>query len=85
MWLKKYCLLRSLSVATEIFEKILNNKLLNHCKKGKKYKNHLVIVQSDKTSGGFNMPSANQVVVREISNTFDGVWYSGLLHKRKLY
>ena len=45
----------------------------------------LLTVVSDRVARAFNRSGATGAVALDISKTFDRVWHTGLLHKRKSY
>ena len=59
------------SVVSKVFEKLLNNRIVDHLEK--------CGLLSDFRSG------ATRAVALDISKAFDRVWHAGLLHKLKSY
>ena len=84
------------SVVSKVFEKVVNNKIVDHLEKcGLFYFQYgfrssqssvdLLKVVSDRTARTFNRSGATQAVALDISKAFDKVWHAGLLHKLKSY
>ena len=88
---------RLLSVVSKVFEKLVNNKIVNHLEKcgllsdfqygfrSSQSTADLLTVVSDRA---FNRSGATRAVALDISKAFDkafGVWHAGLLHKLKSY
>ena len=84
-------------MVSKIFEKLVNNKLVDHLEKcgffpGLQYglrssqstADYLTAV-SDGIVRTFNMSGATQAIVLDISKGFDRIWYAGFLHKVKSY
>ena len=86
-----------LSVVSKIFEKLVNNKLVDHLEKCGPFSNFqygfssfrstadLMAVVSDRIARAFNKPDSTMAAALHISNAFDRVWYASVLHKRKSY
>ena len=86
-----------LSVVSKAFEKLVNNRIIDHLEKcgifsDFKYSfrsSHstadLLTVVSDRIAKAFNKPGATRAVALDISKTSDRVWHVGLLHKLKSY
>ena len=86
-----------LSVVSKVFEKLVNNRIIDHLEKcgifsDFKYSfrsSHstadLLTVVSDRIARAFNKPGATRAVALDISKTSDRVWHVGLLHKLKSY
>ena len=86
-----------LSVVNKVFEKLLNNRIVNHREKCGFFSDFqygfsssqstadLLIVVSDRFVRAFNRSGATQTVALNISKAFDRIWYAGLLHKLKSY
>ena len=91
---KNYCLL---SVVSKVFEKLVNNRIVDHLEKCGLFSDFqygfrssrstadLLTVVSDRIARAFNRSGATQVVALDISKAFDRVWHAGLLHKLKSY
>ena len=95
---KNYCPVSLLSVVSKVFEKLVNNRILDPLEKCSLFSDFqygfrssrstadLLTVVSDRIARAFNGSGANQAVALDISKAFDRVWYAGmLLHKRKSY
>ena len=83
-------------MVSEVFEKLVNNKIIDHLGKcglcdfqygfrSSRSTADLLTVVSDKISRAFNRSGATQAVALDISKAFDRVWHAGLLHKLKSY
>ena len=84
------------SVVSKVFEKVVNNKIVDHLEKCRLFyfqygfrssqsSVDLLKVVSDRTARTFNRSGATQAVALDISKAFDKVWHAGLLHKLKSY
>ena len=94
---KNNCPVTLLSVVSKVFEKLVNNRIVNHLEKCGFFSDFqygfrscqstadLLTVVSDSIARAFNWSGANQAVTLNISKAFDGVWHAGLLHKLKSY
>ena len=94
---KNYRPVSLLSVVSKVFEKLVNNRIVDHLEKCGLFSNFqygfgssrstadLLLVVSDRICRVFNKSEATRAVALDISNAFDRVWYAGLLHKRKFY
>ena len=86
-----------LSVVSKVFEKLVNNRIVDHLEKCGLFSDFqyglrsswstadLLTVLSDRTIRAFNRSGANRAVVLDISKAFDRVWHAGFLHKLKSY
>ena len=86
-----------LSVVSEVFEKLVNNRIVDHLEKCGLFSDFqygfrssrstadLLTVVSDRITRAFNRSGATRAVALDISKAFDRVWYAGLLHKLKFY
>ena len=86
-----------LHVASKVFEKLKNNRIVDHLEKCGLFSDFqygfrsslstadLLTVVSDRITRAFNRSWATQAVVLDISKGFDRVWHSGLLHRLKSY
>ena len=93
---KNYCPV-SLFVASKVFEKLVNNKIVDHLEKcglfsdsqyGYRSSRSTVVfltVVSDRIAKTFNKSGATRAVAPNISKAFDRTWHAGLLHKLKSY
>ena len=94
---KYYCPFSHLSVVSQVFEKVVNNTIVDHLEKCGLFSDfHYVFGSSrstadlfsvvlDRIAGAFNRFGATRAVALDISKAFDGVWHAGLLHKLKSY
>ena len=94
---KNYRPVSLLSVVSKVFEKLVNNRLVDHLEKCGLFSDFqygfrssrstadLLTVVSDKVARAFNRSGATQAVALDISKAFDRVWHAGLLHKLKSY
>ena len=92
---KNYCSVSLLSVVSEVFEKLVNNRIVDHLEKCGLFSDFqygfrsswstadLLTVVSDRTARAFNKSRATRAVALDISKAFDRVWHAGLLHKLK--
>ena len=86
-----------LSVVSEVFEKLVNNRIVNYPEKCGFFSDfqygfrssqstiYLLTVVSNRIGRPFNRSGATRAVALDISKTFDMVWHAGLLHKLKSY
>ena len=93
---KNYCPVSLLSVVSKVFEKLVNNKIVDHLEKCGLFSDFqygfrssrstadLLTVVSDRIARAFNRSGATGTVALDISKTFDRVWHAGL-HKLKSY
>ena len=93
---KNYCPVRLLSVVSKLFEKLVNNRIVDHLEKCGLFSDFqygfkssrstadLLTVVSDRTARAFNRSGATQAVATDIFKAFERVWHAGLLHKLKL-
>ena len=91
---KNYHPIDLLSVVSKVFEKLVNNRIVDHLKKCGLFSDFqysfrssqstadLLTVVSDRIAGAFNRSVATQTVALYISKDFDRVWHVGL-HKLK--
>ena len=94
---KKYRTFSLVSVVSKVFEKLVNNEIVDHLDKcglfsefqysfrSSRSTADILTVVSDRIARGFNRSGATQAVALDISKAFDRVWHAGLLHKRKSY
>ena len=94
---KNYCPVSLLSVVSKVFEKLVNNRIVDHLEKcgffsdfqcgfrSSRSTADLLTVVSDKIARAFNRSGATRAVALDISKAFDRVWHAGLLHKLKSY
>ena len=94
---KNYRPVSLLSVVSKVFEKLVNNRIVDHLEKCGLFSDFkygfrssrstadLLTVVSDRIARAFNRSGATQAVALDISKAFDRVWHTGLLHKFKSY
>ena len=94
---KNYHPVSLLSVVIKVFEKLVNNRIVDHLEKCGLFSDFqygfrssrstadLLTVVSDRIARAFNRSVATRAVALDISKTFDRVWHAGLLHKLKSY
>ena len=94
---KNYCPFSLLSVVSNVFEKLVNNRIVDHLEKRGLFSDFqhgfrssqptavLLTVVSDRIASAFNRYGATRAVVLDILKAFDRVWLAGLLHKLKSY
>ena len=92
---KNYNPVSLLSVVSEVFVKLVNNRIVNNLEKSGLFSVFhygfrsswstvdLLTVVSDRTAGAFNRSRATRAVALDISKAFDRVLHAGLLHKLK--
>ena len=92
---KNYRPVSLLSVVSKVFEKLVNNRIVDHLEKCGLFSDSqysfrssqsiadLLTVVSERIAGAFNMSEATRAVALDISKPFDMVWHAGLLHKLK--
>ena len=94
---KNYRPVSHLSVVSKVFEKLVNNRIVDHLEKCILFSDFqygfrssqstadLLTVVSDRIARAFNRFGATRAVALDISKAFDSVWHAGLLHKLKSY
>ena len=94
---KSDCPVSLLSVVSKVFEKLVNNRIVDHLEKRGIFSDFqygfrssrstadLLTVVSDRIARAFNRSGATRAVALDISKAFDRVWHAGLLHKLKCY
>ena len=92
---KNYHPVSLLSVVSKVFEKHVNNRIVDDLEKSSLFSEFqyefrssrstadLLTVVSERTARAFNRSGAPRAVVLDISKAFDRVWHAGLLHKLK--
>ena len=92
---KNYRSVSLLSVVCKVFEKLVNNRIVDHLEKCGLFSDFqygfrsslstadLLTVVSDRIARAFNRSGATRAVALDISKVFDRVWHAGLLHKLK--
>ena len=90
---QKYLPVSLLSVVSKVFQRLVNNKLVDHIEKFGLFSDFqhgfkssqstadLLTVMSDIIARAFNRSGANRAVALDISKTFNRIWHTGLLHK----
>ena len=94
---KKYCPDSLLSVVSKVFDKLVNNRIVDHleeyglfsdfqygCRSSRSTADLLTVV-SDRIARAFNWSGATRTVALDISMAFDRVWHAGDLHKLTSY
>ena len=93
---KNYCLVSLSSVVSKVFEKLVNNRIVDQLQKCGLFSDFqygfrssrstadLLTVVSDRIARTFNRSGATRAVPLDISKAFDRVWYAGLLHKLEI-
>ena len=86
-----------LSVVSKVFEKLVNNRIVDHLEKCDLFSDFqygfrssratadLLTVVSNRIARSFNRSGGTRAVALDISKAFDRVWHAGLLHKLKSY
>ena len=94
---KSYRPVSLLSVVSKVFEKLVNNRIVDHREKcgffsdfryGFRFSRStadLLTVVCDRIARAFNRSGTTRAVALDISKAFDRVWHAGLLHKLKSY
>ena len=94
---KNYCPVSILSVVSKVFEKLVNNRIVDHLDicglfsdfqygfRSPQSTAVLLTVVSDRITMAFNKPGATRAAPLDISKAFDGVWHAGLPQKLKSY
>ena len=94
---KKYLPVSLLSVVSKVFEKLVNNRIVDHLEKCSLFSDFQYAFRSSRSTAGlqtivsdriarvFNRSRATRAVALDISKAFDRVWHAGLLHKLKSY
>ena len=94
---KNYRPFSLLSVVSKVFEKLVNNRIVDHLKKYGLFSDFqygfrssrstadLLTVVSERIAWSFNRSGATRAVALHISRAFDRIWPAGLLHKLKSY
>ena len=94
---KNYRPVSLLSVVSKVFEKVVNNRIVDHLEKCGLFSDFqsgfrscqstadLLTVVSDRIARAFNRSRATQAVALDIYKAFDRVWHTGLLYKPKSY
>ena len=94
---KNYCPVSLLSVVSKVFEKLVNNRIVDHLEKCGLFSDFqygfrssrstadFPTIVSDRIARVFNRSGATRAVALDISKAFDRVWHAGFLHELKSY
>ena len=94
---KNYCLVSLLSVVSKVFEKLVNNRIVDHQEKCGLFSDFHYGSRSSRSTAdfltvvfnrivrAFNRSEATRGVALDISKAFGRVWHAGLIHKLKFY
>ena len=94
---KNYRPVSLLSVVSKVFEKLVNNRIVDHLEKCGLFSDFqygfrssrstadLLTVVSDRIAGAFNRCGASRAVALDIPKAFDRVLHAGFLHKLNSY
>ena len=94
---KNYHPVSLVSVVSKVFEKLVNNRIVDHREKCGLFSDFqygfrssrstvgLPTVVSDRIGGAFNRSGTARAVALDISKAFERVWHAGLLHRLKTY
>ena len=94
---KNYRPVSLLSVVSKVFEKLINNRIVDHLEKCGLFSDFqygfkssgsttdLLTVVSDRIAIAFNRFGTTWAVALDISKAFDRLWHAGLLHKIDSY
>ena len=94
---KNYCPVSLLSVVSKVFEKLVNNRIVDHLEKCGLFSDFqygfkssrstadLLTVVSDRIAWAINRSGATRAVALHIFKVFNRVWHASLLHKLKSY
>ena len=94
---KNYRPVSLLSVVSKVFEKLVNDRIVDHLENCGLFSDFqygfrscrstadLLTVVSDRIARAFNRSGATRAVALDISKAFDRVWHAGLVHKLKSY
>ena len=90
---KNYCPVSLLSLISKVFEKLVNNKIVDHLENMWPFSDFqygfrpsqstadLLTVVSDRIARDFNRSGATQALALDTSKAFDRVWHAGPLDK----
>ena len=94
---KNYCPVSLLSVVNKVFEKLVNNRIVDHLEKCDLFSDFqygfrssqsaadLLTVVSNRIASAFNRSGATRAVAPDISKAFGRVWHAGQLLKLTSY
>ena len=86
-----------LSIVSEVFEILVNNRIVNHLEKYGRFSDFqygfrssrstadLLTVVSDRIARAFNRSGGTRTVPLDISKAFERVWHAGLLYQLNCY
>ena len=80
-----------LSVVSKVFEKLVNNRIVDHLENEGLFSDFQYGFRSSRSTAdlltvvSFNRSGATRAVAPDISKAFDRIWHAGLLHKLKSY
>ena len=83
---KSYRPVSLLSLVIKVFEKLVNNRIVDHVKKCGLFPSHstayLLTMVSDIVARAFNKSRATRAVALDMSKAFGRVWHATLLHNK---
>ena len=94
---KSYRPISLLSVVSKAFEKLVNNRMVDHLEncglfsdfhygfRSSRSTADLLTVVSDRIARAFNRSGATRAIALDISKAFESVWHADLFHKLKPY
>ena len=94
---KSDCPVSLLSVVSKVFEKLVNNRIVDHLEKCGLFSDFqygfrssqstvdLLTIVSDRIARAFDRSGSTRAVAFDISKAFDRVWHASLLQKLKSY
>ena len=94
---KNYDPVSLLSVVCKVFEKLVNNRIVDHLEKcglfsdfqyglrSSQSTEDLLTVASDRIARALNRSGVTRAVALDISQAFERAWHAGLHHKLKSY
>ena len=94
---KNYRPVSLLSVVSKVFEKLVNNRIVDHLEKCGLFSDfqygfrssqsnaELLTVICDRTSRAFNRSGTTRTAALDISKGFNRIWHAGIFHKLKYY
>ena len=94
---KNYVPVSILSVVSNVFEKLVNNRIVDHLERSDFFSDFqygfrsscltadLLTVLSDRIAWDFTRSGATQAEALDISKVFGRIWHAGLLHKLKSF
>ena len=86
---KNYRPVSLLSVVSKVFEKLVNNRIVDHLEKCGLFSDFQYGFRSSRSTADLLTVASHRIATRavalDISKAFDRVWHAGLLHKLKSY